>query len=100
LKDPFIRLNIRCPPGTYDPNVEPSKDSVLFTDEQTLLSHFKSFLETIYPASRHRTDGVAIEIFEAAVSKVLEEPGPRVLDYTSPAQVSLIYFHNKSLLRL
>ncbi|KAI5799021.1 histidine kinase-like ATPase [Geopyxis carbonaria] len=32
LSDPFIYLNIICPPNTYDPNVEPAKDDVLFQD--------------------------------------------------------------------
>ncbi|KAK3941839.1 hypothetical protein QBC46DRAFT_429145 [Diplogelasinospora grovesii] len=52
LKDPFIRLNIICPPRSYDPNVEPSKDNVLFTDEDSLFDQFKSFLSTAYPVSR------------------------------------------------
>jgi hypothetical protein len=30
LSDPLMYLNIRCPVGSYDPNVEPAKDDVLF----------------------------------------------------------------------
>ncbi|KAK3310310.1 uncharacterized protein B0T15DRAFT_425660 [Chaetomium strumarium] len=48
-REPFIRLNIRCPPGTYDVNVEPSKDDVLFKDEQRILDQFESFLSLVYP---------------------------------------------------
>ena len=47
-KDPFIRLNIRCLPGSYDVNVEPSKDDVIFKDEQHLLDRFEAFLLLIY----------------------------------------------------
>jgi DNA mismatch repair protein MutL len=48
-REPFIRLDIRCPPGTYDVNVEPSKDNVLFRDEQHILDQFESFLSLVYP---------------------------------------------------
>jgi DNA mismatch repair ATPase MutL len=30
ISDPFVFLNLHCPPGTYDPNIEPAKDDVLF----------------------------------------------------------------------
>lgn len=47
-KEPFLRLDIRCPPGSYDVNVEPSKEAVLFIDEHHILSLFESFLSSIY----------------------------------------------------
>lgn len=50
---PFIRLNIRCPLGSYDPNVEPSKYDVLFHNEELVLREFESFLLSIYPAKRN-----------------------------------------------
>ena len=52
---PFIRLNIRCPLGSYDPNIEPSKYDVLFHDEEVLLREFERFLLSIYPAHRNDT---------------------------------------------
>ncbi|AEO65773.1 uncharacterized protein THITE_2154204 [Thermothielavioides terrestris NRRL 8126] len=51
LHDPFIALNIRCPPGSYDVNIEPSKEDVLFREERHLLDLFESFLSSVYPAS-------------------------------------------------
>ncbi|KAK3394525.1 hypothetical protein B0H63DRAFT_461176 [Podospora didyma] len=48
LKDPFIRLNVRCHPGSYDVNVEPFKNDVLFSNEQRLLQCFESFLSSVY----------------------------------------------------
>ncbi|KAI5200092.1 hypothetical protein E4T39_05895 [Aureobasidium subglaciale] len=31
-KDPFLYLSLSCPPGSYDVNIEPAKDDVLFGD--------------------------------------------------------------------
>lgn len=52
---PFIRLNIRCPLGSYDPNVEPSKYDVLFYDEDLVLREFQEFLSSIYPTNHSET---------------------------------------------
>ncbi|KAK3330296.1 hypothetical protein B0H66DRAFT_468239 [Apodospora peruviana] len=51
-KTPFIQLNIKCAPGSYDPNVEPSKDDVLFRDEKYILNQFEIFLDSVYPIPR------------------------------------------------
>lgn len=48
VKDPFLGLHVRCVPGKYDVNVEPSKDDVLFEDMQDLLSSFEGLLCSIY----------------------------------------------------
>ncbi|KAI0842234.1 hypothetical protein F5Y06DRAFT_307023 [Hypoxylon sp. FL0890] len=48
LKDCFIRLDIKCPPGSYDANIEPSKDDVLFSDEETVLDGFKDMCKETY----------------------------------------------------
>ncbi|CAG8901430.1 unnamed protein product [Penicillium egyptiacum] len=37
VSDPFLCLQIRCPRGTYDVNIEPAKDDVLFEDRDVLL---------------------------------------------------------------
>jgi DNA mismatch repair protein MutL len=44
----FIRLNIKCPKGSYDVNIEPLKDSVLFEDEETVVAYFEEFCKNIY----------------------------------------------------
>ncbi|MCJ1409523.1 hypothetical protein MMC19_003604 [Ptychographa xylographoides] len=41
-------MNIICPSGSYDPNIEPSKDDVLFTDPDEVLRIIKSFFVSIY----------------------------------------------------
>ncbi|KAK3906226.1 hypothetical protein C8A05DRAFT_12026 [Staphylotrichum tortipilum] len=47
-REPFIRLDIRCPPGSYDVNVEPSKEDVIFREEKDLVNQFENFLSFIY----------------------------------------------------
>ncbi|KAK8139074.1 hypothetical protein PG984_002454 [Apiospora sp. TS-2023a] len=46
--DAFICLNITCPPGSYDANIEPSKNEVLFSDEAALISQFEEFWVETY----------------------------------------------------
>ncbi|KAL1302205.1 hypothetical protein AAFC00_002633 [Neodothiora populina] len=46
-KDPFIYMNITCPEGSYDPNVEPSKDDVLFADPDIVLAVVRKFFQSI-----------------------------------------------------
>ena len=46
--DPFLCLNITCPPGSYDANVEPAKDDVLFTNSEFFLEIVESFFNKIY----------------------------------------------------
>ncbi len=48
----FIRLNIVCPRGSYDVNVEPSKDDVLFTDEKLLLDKFVCLCKEVYKLAK------------------------------------------------
>ncbi|KAI9668878.1 MAG: hypothetical protein M1831_000948 [Alyxoria varia] len=50
-KDPFCWINIRCPPGSYDANVEPSKDDVVFQDPQACLDAVRKVLDSQYPGS-------------------------------------------------
>ncbi|KAL8294099.1 hypothetical protein RB597_008101 [Gaeumannomyces tritici] len=50
LKDPFIALNILCPTGSYDVNLEPAKDDVLFVDEQAILRACEMIFERAYKA--------------------------------------------------
>lgn len=47
----FIRLNICCPPGAYDANIEPHKDNVLFSDERAILDAFKQLCGEVYKSS-------------------------------------------------
>ncbi|TVY94419.1 PMS1 protein-like protein [Lachnellula willkommii] len=48
VKNPFIRLSITCPVASYDPNVEPAKDDVLFSNEYLVLEAIEGLFRTIY----------------------------------------------------
>lgn len=45
---PFMQLSIRCPPRSYDANVSPLKDEVLFVDEKELLGCFEDLCRKLY----------------------------------------------------
>ena len=49
-RDPFIYLEIACPPASYDANVEPAKDDVLFEDPDVVVQAARRLFEAIYPA--------------------------------------------------
>ncbi|KAF2729118.1 hypothetical protein EJ04DRAFT_580858 [Polyplosphaeria fusca] len=54
VKDPFFSMNITCPPSSYDSNVEPAKDDVLFADGNLVLKAVEKLLEASYlEATRH-----------------------------------------------
>ncbi|PHH86379.1 hypothetical protein CDD83_10326 [Cordyceps sp. RAO-2017] len=44
----FMQLDIRCPPGSYDANVSPMKDELLFVDESKLLECFEGLCRKLY----------------------------------------------------
>lgn len=48
FRDPFICVNIRCSTGSYDPNIEPSKNVVLFADDSQLTELFERLCTEIY----------------------------------------------------
>ncbi|PTB69911.1 hypothetical protein BBK36DRAFT_1110711 [Trichoderma citrinoviride] len=49
ISTPFMQLNIRCPPYSYDANVTPLKDDVLFANESTIIACFEGLCQKIYP---------------------------------------------------
>ncbi|KJK62000.1 Histidine kinase- DNA gyrase B- and HSP90-like ATPase [Aspergillus parasiticus SU-1] len=48
ITDPFLCLHIQCPQGSYDVNIEPAKDDVLFEDSQRLLSLLEDLFRSMY----------------------------------------------------
>jgi DNA mismatch repair protein MutL len=48
VRSPFIRIDIKCPLGSYDPNVEPAKDDVIFGNEYLVLDSFENFFKEFY----------------------------------------------------
>jgi hypothetical protein len=49
VKDPFFSMNIICPPDSYDPNIEPAKDDVLFNNSHVVLGAVDELLRSYYP---------------------------------------------------
>lgn len=62
--EPIMCLNIICPRGSYDANIEPAKDDVLFTSPGTVLDSAEAFFKSVYgdlkaagrPVNAKRTD--------------------------------------------
>ncbi|KAJ5781207.1 DNA mismatch repair protein C-terminal [Penicillium paradoxum] len=50
VNDPFLCLQIRCPQGTYDVNIEPAKDDLLFEDRGLVLALVENLLRDHYGA--------------------------------------------------
>ncbi|KAF2096682.1 hypothetical protein NA57DRAFT_42483, partial [Rhizodiscina lignyota] len=48
VKHPFSCLKINCPPESYDPNIEPAKDNVLFDNPDGLLTAVGQLLDVTY----------------------------------------------------
>jgi DNA mismatch repair protein MutL len=48
IKNPFLRLNITCPMGSYDPNVEPAKNDVIFINESIVLEIIENQFREVY----------------------------------------------------
>ncbi|KAI3396700.1 hypothetical protein diail_11808 [Diaporthe ilicicola] len=65
LSDLFICVNIKCCPGTYDPNVEPSKNQVLFSNEPQLVALFEELCSGTYQAKK------TVEAFETIEKRPL-----------------------------
>lgn len=48
-KDPFLYLSLSCPPGSYDANIEPAKDDVLFGDVDKVTEAVRRLMLITYP---------------------------------------------------
>jgi DNA mismatch repair protein, C-terminal domain len=48
ILEPFLCLHISCPRGSYDANVEPAKDDVLFAERDELIKLSEEFFRGIY----------------------------------------------------
>ncbi|KAF9699501.1 hypothetical protein EKO04_002446 [Ascochyta lentis] len=68
VKDPFFCLNLICPPDSYDPNVEPAKDNVMFGDEHIIMNLVSRLLVSYYPESSS-SPGVVEETEDAMITQ-------------------------------
>ncbi|GIZ43298.1 hypothetical protein CKM354_000653000 [Cercospora kikuchii] len=49
IKDPFLYLELSCPRGSYDANLEPAKDDLLFEDSSLILDVARKLFFAAYP---------------------------------------------------
>lgn len=76
VKDPFFVLIIACPSQSYDPNVEPAKDDVLFEDSDQVLNALEKLLDICYPVKSAAPVG-SPSIFLDDVLEEAERPAKR-----------------------
>ncbi|KAL4914604.1 hypothetical protein BDW62DRAFT_190176 [Aspergillus aurantiobrunneus] len=94
ITDPFLCLHILCPDGSYDVNVEPSKDDVLFEDQQAVLSLVDGLLQDTYgewpdvSASKHDPTGQNIDTVHRNGFEVPLSRRPQVYTLISPTPVA------------
>lgn len=74
-KDPFFCINIVCPPDSYDPNIEPAKDDVMFDDAQIVLDAINKLFKANYPEA---VLDVETEL-PASVQELDEDDGMRAM---------------------
>jgi DNA mismatch repair protein MutL len=48
IKDPFLFLEIACPERSYDPNIEPAKDDVLFENPDRVMEAARKLFAAVY----------------------------------------------------
>lgn len=48
IVDPFLCLQLQCPRGAYDVNIEPGKDDVLFEDREMIMSLVENLFQDCY----------------------------------------------------
>jgi DNA mismatch repair ATPase MutL len=68
LKDPFFSMNIICPPDSYDLNIEPAKDDVMFGNADIVLGAIGKLLQSHYP------EGVTFEPEDVDSPTLVQEP--------------------------
>ncbi|KAE8447461.1 hypothetical protein EG329_010734 [Mollisiaceae sp. DMI_Dod_QoI] len=61
LKNPFLWMDIKCPVASYDANVEPAKDDVLFCNEALVLKSIEKAFKDIYSKREDPFDAVALQ---------------------------------------
>jgi len=85
IKEPFMYLNLVCPPETYDANIEPAKDDVLFEDPDKVINLARKLFASVYPAKEQEEDMLP-EVVEGVVTRQLDEDPGVTLFPVEPAQ--------------
>ncbi|KHJ34827.1 putative dna mismatch repair protein [Erysiphe necator] len=48
ISNPFLHMKIKCPMESYDPNIEPAKDDIIFINEKILLENIEGVFKEVY----------------------------------------------------
>lgn len=72
IVDPFLCLNIACPLGSYDANVEPAKDDVLFANSNLLLGIVERWFHSVYGEVQHHSSKLSAKIPSASKPRGIE----------------------------
>jgi hypothetical protein len=74
VKHPFLYLNINCPKASYDLNVEPAKDDVLFDDSSKVVTAVEELLSQVYPAHKREISELETAVPCSRIVKAVSAP--------------------------
>ncbi|ORY66032.1 uncharacterized protein BCR38DRAFT_429056 [Pseudomassariella vexata] len=80
--DVFMVLNIKAPPGSYDANIEPSKNDLLFSEEDQLLDCFERLCKEVYGPLKNSPKGLCNQTLALDTVQDAREAGGAIL-YTT-----------------
>jgi hypothetical protein len=69
LSDPFLCLYVECPRGSYDVNIEPAKDDILFADPQIVVSLAENLFKDVYGNLSNENRDSGKEVVEKTARK-------------------------------
>ncbi|KAL5121332.1 hypothetical protein ACEQ8H_000800 [Pleosporales sp. CAS-2024a] len=85
VKDPFLYMNIICLPGSYDPNIEPAKDDVMFDDASTVLNVVEMLLKSYYPVGLQNSPTSAQQYAESDIDDSRSNPPVPDSEHVEPS---------------
>ncbi|KAI0523813.1 hypothetical protein F5B22DRAFT_592123 [Xylaria bambusicola] len=81
ISDCFIRLDLRFLSGSYDANVEPSKDDVLISNEQAVADAFRHLCSEVYKPTATDKQGS----LNTKICRKTNMPIRGILDHSQPS---------------
>ncbi|KAI1277066.1 hypothetical protein F5Y07DRAFT_363991 [Xylaria sp. FL0933] len=91
ISECFIRLNISCPPNSYDANVEPSKDDVLFSNQGVIEDAFRYMCNEVYrPAAESNRNSLGTADSQANSPSTTHNLGHNQIHQTPSSQIQSI----------
>ena len=99
MKDPFLILNITCPKTSYDVNVEPAKDDVLFEDCDIVLKIATAFFDSAYGLPEKASTPVSVDNTHSPVmlkEGIADFPASKVRDFIGAQTKSSATLRDKS----